>query len=258
MESEDPVHPIFRNTPPPEAKLWRYLSFAKFASLLHSQRLHFTRVDHFDDHFEGAWPRSDHQFWTKDAMLRVFHVPDFTEEMKRRVAASCWFESQHESAAMWRLYAPGAEGVAITTTFNKLRNLVATVALPTEPLAVGAGRVTYVDHSNEGLIENLREDERLPNLLRPFMLKNNSYEHEKEVRALVIAGAGPEIGKSGFDLRVSLNDFIEEVVVNPFCQTWFMEAVVGVANLYGLESKHHQSSLSREVFYIKRQQEGNS
>jgi hypothetical protein len=50
---------FFRNAPTPEAKLWRYLSFAKFASLLQSAQLHFIRVDHFDDHFEGAWPKSD-------------------------------------------------------------------------------------------------------------------------------------------------------------------------------------------------------
>jgi hypothetical protein len=56
MESNDPVNPIFSEIPPPDAKLWRYLSFAKFASLLHSQKLHFTRVDRLDDHFEGVWP----------------------------------------------------------------------------------------------------------------------------------------------------------------------------------------------------------
>jgi len=55
--TEQPVlHPLFRDGPPPEAKLWRYLSFAKFASVLDSGLLHFTRVDRFDDHFEGAWP----------------------------------------------------------------------------------------------------------------------------------------------------------------------------------------------------------
>src|SRR6516165_10900839 len=97
MQSNDPVHPIFRNAPEPEAKLWRYLNFAKFASVLHSPYLHFTRVDHFDDHFEGAWPRSDLEYWTNERILRAFNVPAFTEDMRRRVAASCWFESRHKS-----------------------------------------------------------------------------------------------------------------------------------------------------------------
>jgi hypothetical protein len=61
----------------------RYLSFAKFAFLLESAKLHFTRVDQFDDHFEGAWPKSDLEHWTKDRMIDVFKVPDFTEHMRR-------------------------------------------------------------------------------------------------------------------------------------------------------------------------------
>src|SRR5262245_51322016 len=163
MQSNDPVHPIFRNAPPPEAKLWRYLSFAKFASLLHSRQVHFTRVDHFDDHFEGAWPRSDLQYWTNERILRVFNVPGFTEDIRRRrVAASCWFESPHESAAMWRLYAPGEEGVAIVTTFGKLDNLIKT-ANPS--WLVGAARVKYIDHANEGWIEQVEEEERRLNVL---------------------------------------------------------------------------------------------
>ena len=40
----------------------RYLSFAKFAFLLELAKLHLTRVDEFDDHFEGAWPKSDLEY----------------------------------------------------------------------------------------------------------------------------------------------------------------------------------------------------
>jgi len=258
MESNDPVHPIFRNAPQPEAKLWRYLSFAKFASLLHSQQLHFTPVDHLDDHFEGAWPRTDLQYWTSERMLLAFNVPAFTEDMRRRVVASCWFESPHESAAMWRLYAPGNEGVAIATTFGKLDNLIKTAAKAKPMWLFGAARVTYIDHANVGWIEKLGADERRLNVLMPFMLKNISYEHEKEVRALVIA-AMEKIGSDGLDLQVSLNDFIDEIVDNPFCQTWFTEAVAGVADRYGLESKRRRSSLSPDVFYMDRKKgRGNS
>src|SRR5215467_3002595 len=169
MESNDPVHPIFRNAPQPEAKLWRYLSFAKFASLLHSRQLHFTPVDHLDDHFEGAWPRTDLEYWTSERMLRAFNVPAFTEDMRRRVVASCWFESPHESAAMWRLYAPGNEGVAIATTFGKLDNLIKTAAKAKPMWLFGAARVTYIDHANVGWIEKLGADERRLNVLMPFM-----------------------------------------------------------------------------------------
>jgi Protein of unknown function (DUF2971) len=309
MESNDPVHPIFRNVPPPEAKLWRYLSFAKFASLLHSPRLHFTRVDHFDDHFEGAWPRSDLEFWTSDTIVRVFHVPSLTEQMRSNVAASCWIELPHESAAMWRLYAPGDEGVAVATTFGKLHNLIKDAGKPDEWLAgaarvtyldhfntglirnletgerwpntmtpfmlknagkpdewlAGAARVTYLDHFNTGLIRNLETGERWPNTMTPFMLKNISYENEKEVRALIMAlsqtpdgMAFNQIPEDGFDLQLNLKDFVDEIVVNPFCRTWFTDTITELCRCYGLEIKVGKSSLSPDVFYMHRQEGGHA
>jgi len=251
MNSNDVVHPIFSEIPPPDAKLWRYLSFAKFASLLHSQKLHFTRVDRLDDHFEGVWPRSDLEYW-QQPLFRTFDVPSFTKQFKCNVAASCWVESPHESAAMWRLYTPGEEGVAITTTFGKLQSLVKTVGEDARWLA-DAARVMYIDHFNEGLIKNLGKGERLPNLLAPFMLKNISYAHEKEVRALVVSRPD-EIGSDGFDLQISLNDFVDEIVGNPFCQTWFTDVVAGLADRYNLGSKRHRSALSPDIFYMTGQE----
>ena len=40
--------------PPIETKLWRYMDFAKFVSLLESRALFFVRADKLDDPFEGA------------------------------------------------------------------------------------------------------------------------------------------------------------------------------------------------------------
>ena len=74
-----PPHPIFTDRPDDEAKLWRYLSFAKLASLLQSSCLHFTRADKFDDHFEGVWSKSDLKYLLN---LDGFDVPAFTEQIR--------------------------------------------------------------------------------------------------------------------------------------------------------------------------------
>jgi hypothetical protein len=213
--------------------------------LLHQARLHFTRVDQFDDHFEGAWPKRDiERLIQGDGRLL-----NFTEVMRERVAVSCWVETPYESAAMWRLYAPGDEGVAIITHFHKLRDLVRGADEATFSVA-GVGRVRYVDHSNIGLIEELGTGDRLPNSFVPFMLKNISYEHEKEVRALVAAGQGIELDVRGFDLPLgNLDDFIQEIVTNPLCQTWFTDAVGVLVDRYGLRAKLRPSALSRNEFY---------
>ena len=92
MDPNEPVHPIFRDAPEPQAILWRYLSFARFISLLHSAQLHFTRIDGFDDHFEGAWPQKDVDYWKHEKLLRAFDVVSFTEDMRCNAAVSCWIE----------------------------------------------------------------------------------------------------------------------------------------------------------------------
>jgi hypothetical protein len=248
--TDQPVqHPLFRDKPPPEAKLWRYLSFAKFASLLDSGLLHFTRVDKFDDHFEGAWPQQDIVAWQR---MQGFNVPAFTEHVRKSVAVSCWIESEYESAAMWGLYTAAREGVAIVTSSGKLDELVMTAQgsalnAATKILA-GAARVRYLDHFSEGL---LKEDGGSYNAFAPFMLKNISYAHEREVRAL-ISFLDPEIDAGGLDIPIQLTSFIDEIIINPFGQTWFDKTVRGEADHYGLGDRIRSSRLSPTNFYIKR------
>jgi hypothetical protein len=38
----------------PETRLWRYMDFAKFVSLLETRSIHFARADVLGDSFEGA------------------------------------------------------------------------------------------------------------------------------------------------------------------------------------------------------------
>jgi Protein of unknown function (DUF2971) len=198
------AHLIFRSAAiPPETKIWRYLTFAKFASLLESSKLHFTRADQFDDHFEGAWPKKDLQL-KADLSIQ-------TDHFRPLVAVSCWVELAHESAAMWRLYAPGHEGVAIATSFGKIRSLMETVEGhfghdPNLPfplaMAAGAARVKYLDHFTSSLFEELKDQG--PTVLSPFMVKSISYQHENEVRALIAAHKGRMLREGVDTFRVIL------------------------------------------------------
>lgn len=242
--AEQSVHPLFRDKPAPDAKLWRYLSFAKFASLLDTGHLHFTRVDRFDDHFEGAWPQQDVGKWQE--RRGVFDVVAFTDRGRVTVAASCWFESNHESAAMWRIYAPGNEGVAIVASFQKLEEVMGSRA-PAPDYFAGAGRVRYIDHFNEGLL-----DDGPQNTLMPYMLKNVSYAHEHEVRALINGNMTQELPAGGVDLPIEPRNFINEIIITPFSQPWFEKAVQGVADRYGLSDRIKTSTLSPINFYMKR------
>jgi len=52
------THPTFLQPESENIKVWRYLDFTKFLSLIDSSCLYFTRVDRFDDPFEGSRPKA--------------------------------------------------------------------------------------------------------------------------------------------------------------------------------------------------------
>lgn len=50
-------HPVFQQPNNENIKIWRYMDFTKFMSLLDTKKLFFTRADKFEDPFEGSWPK---------------------------------------------------------------------------------------------------------------------------------------------------------------------------------------------------------
>ncbi len=76
--------------------------------------------------------------------------------------------NEHESAAMWKLYAQTNEAVAIQSTYQKLASCL--------PENVFVGVVHYIDYETQWLPEG--------NAMWPFVHKRKSFEHERELRAL--------------------------------------------------------------------------
>ena len=243
------THPIFLDRPEKNAKLWRYLSLSKLIFLLESKSLHFNRLDKFDDHFEGVWPLSDLQHLNN---MQSFNIPSYTESMKRtQVAACCWIANENESASMWKIYSNNSEGVAIITSYEKLEKALEGSESAQGVHLLDVGKVRYIDHINDGIIKNLKPDEPLPNTLLPFMLKNISYEYEKEVRALVVAKPEFEIEEGGMEWQIEANSLINEIVINPLAPNWFIKAVEGVLIKYNIKTKLKLSTLSKKTFYQK-------
>ena len=113
---------------------WRYLDFTKLVSMLDSRCLYFTAIDRLQDKFEGAY--------TNKVLQIGIHSdgPEATERAHRELDQSfrniakfhrkvifvnCWHLNNHESAAMWQLYLKSNEGVAIVSTFERLKSSLA-------------------------------------------------------------------------------------------------------------------------------------
>ena len=142
---------------------------------------------------------------------------------------------------MWDLYAKTNEAVAIETTYQKLKNVL--------PKKVFLGLVKYIDYESEWLPEG--------NSFYPFTHKRKSFEHEKEVRAVIQElpsnEKGIEVGKQnnqlGVSVPIALNDLIATIHVAPTAPAWLAELVTEVSIKYDLSATVRKSDLYSEPVF---------
>jgi len=238
-------HPQIQ-TPDLSTPLWRYINFTKFVSMLDSRSLFFARADKLGDPFEGSIPEVNtahrSQEIPADALLVL---GDFRRAALRFSLVNCWHSGEHESVAMWRLYATQYEGIAIQTTVQAL-----TSSLVGEE-TVYVGEIEYVDYAKDPIPEG--------SSLTPFFHKMIEFQHEREVRALYqYFPFQKQPGKFtewtdqwevGTNIKVSLEDLIKSVVVAPLAPDWFLELVRSSSERYGLEVPVRRSRLSDTPSY---------
>lgn len=244
-------HQAFLQPDNEHMKVWRYMDFTKLVSLLDSRALYFARPDKFNDPFEGSYPKTNIEarrhppreipLEGHEAYRRV--VPLLLAEMHRNwlgnVAINCWHMNEHESAAMWNLYLKSHEGVAIQSTYSKLRESFI------EEERVYLGVVKYIDYD--------REFFRNGNIFTPFVHKRKSFEHEREVRAVVErnpspGSSGPTISR-GLLISVDLEKLVERIYVAPTAPDWFARLVEAVTKKYGCGFQVVHSRLDEQPLF---------
>ena len=195
-------------------------------SLLETKSLYFSRADKFGDPFEGSTTilnRLVNRIQISIPPEVIAQIEEMYNRIPRVTLVSCWHESDRESEVMWRLYSGETEGIAIKTSFSNLKNSLACKE------EIIAKRITYIDRK-EGIIPVFDIFERL-------FHKRESFKHEKEVRLLlskwlskdgkVDVSQDVDVGKY---CEVDLSKLIQEIVVAPFAQNWFLELVKKVAS----------------------------
>lgn len=238
--------------------LWRYMDFAKYVSLLSNSALHFTRTDCFSDPYEGAKGiRKNKEKW--DTFYRetfrhaLNHLPpgcekkspeDIEENVNRLINelesggkarrlstyVNCWHENEHESEAMWKLYSSYFENaVAVKTTYGRLYR-----ACGRDP-SIKIGRVQYVDLETQ-----------FADINGAFWRKRKAFQHEREVRAILMDRDCPDPGKN---IKVDLNVLIEDIYVSPIAPKWFIDVVNDINTKYGLEVRIQTSLMIQEPFF---------
>ena len=226
-----------------EATLWRYMDIAKFTDLLESKALFFARANKLEDPFEGSWPDANHrkiQQDTKNGTNQSGCVPLWHNVIKKSkkercfTMVNCWHKSSHESEAMWKLYATSGFEVAIKTDFKRLVHSF-TCRLP-DIIA----NIEYIPYES---------DEMPWSLWAPFLHKRLGFEHEKEVRAVIICTVSErtdralEEHESGIHVQVDPMDLIQEIVVSPYAEGRQLRLAKLVCERYGLRERLRPSKM---------------
>jgi len=249
--------------------VWRYLTFAKFVSLLELRALWMSRLGALSDRFEGTLPHK-----TRENMIAsdlkwkpTFDgQPELQDQLAnmtdRNVAdgrdvlvVNCWFLGESESPQMWKDHVGSTEGVAIRSTLERLDQSI----LAKQEFTL-IGKVNYVDFSKHdmGVYHGSQAVERA-------LLKEERYSFENEVRIatfnVVCPGclnpdgsppsksqlAGPGMFdpcRPGLYLQVNLRTLIEAVVTAPGPERWFYDLVCKLCKHYQIEGPIETSKLN--------------
>lgn len=256
-------------------RLWRYLSLDKLVDLLSTSELFFTPLANFaeTDPFEGYLPSvaydaeasilrklvndsershqqvaeyrneqgsplTDAERETLQASLKDLRSTSrrFVPAIAKTTMVNCWHASESESEAMWRLYAENGKAVAVETTLDALKE---SIQKRESSSVVHIYPVKYLDFFDSALQPR---DCVVEGHLAP-LLKRNSYQHEREVRAFIgkvapnpRAGADIAFWKpTPLRLPIDVRTLVRAIHVSPYAGEPFPSSVDKVCEAFGLE-----------------------
>ena len=260
-------------SPKDESILWRYMSLEKFVSILATGSLFFTRVDKFNDPFEGAIPPlMTYMYEIASNSVENIEKEDLKLEQKRAenwykyIMCNCWHQNEEESMAMWEKYQLPNSGIAIKTTMRNLKNSLS------DELDVFIGQIRYSSfaHYEINYTYDYWSAERsdITRIYFPYFYKRKAFEYEHEVRLIIdtyplvndyfnkhigdipietlLQTGFPEIWETGVSLKVDVEPLIGEtgeIIISPYTEDWVTEAVRSVVHQYGFDFKVNRSTL---------------
>src|SRR5215203_1844737 len=281
----------FIKPPTDNTKIWQYMDLSEFIHLLYSKSLFFCNTKKFGDPFEGSLPllnnilneQKDYQISkklveSKKKFKNVIKSQPITkwnyQGWKNRVLVNCWHINNSESAAMWNSYSYRNSGVALQSTFKRLKNSIKSCK---EDIIIG--EVQYLNYRNEWLKDSLGWD--------IFLTKKRPYEYERELRALNIVYDNDLDNKELFNdsflkkyrinlpkgqkttakkmlsmhnekvlpiyipgkhIKIDLGTLIESIYVSPYVDDYFIEVIKSLIEKYDISNK---SIVLSELFFKK-------
>jgi len=200
----------------PATRVWRYMSFAKLIDILQKKKLWLSSAELLDDKWE-VMPDSQqlnsiiNKRPSSISAEAVFEQTANTVKVQRKQTfINCWTASEHESHALWRIFCPSPEGVAIQTTLDRLKKSVGLPVL----------EVMYGSKETNGT---------MPDVYKLVTQKRPMFAYEQEVRVVLVRDLSdpdhPEHRTVGAEINWDPELHLENIWIHPEAPFWFCETV---------------------------------
>jgi len=221
--------------------LWRYQDLPRYLDLLIRNQLFFTRIDRFEDPFEGKYNQAAEDRAAKEELQRLAEKHSRT---RVAVTVNTWHQNSDENYAMWNIYARNY-GVAIQTTYKKLKDSFRKTDKP-----VYIGKVIYFNE----------EKDQIPteNPMAPFIRKRGMYRYENEIRCCYKVSQSTEGDflweeqdtYNGVFLDVDLHTLIERIYISPYAPKWYRDLIARTNEVFKIDKEIRHSSVFQSENFI--------
>lgn len=224
------------------AKIWRYMDLWKLQDMLGTSSLHFTRVDKLDDGLEGSWgPSGAIQAYESYGREYVEKLKYWECVFRTIGAVNCWHVNTSESQHMWDLYVRSEDGVVVQSTFSALRE-----AVDASPHKVHLGLMRYIDYGRSKFTDCTNTS--FGNFTTFFNYKDKRFEHESELRALILAmGTQSEraqpLSPDGTKVAVNMQELLKKVHLRPDAESDKLSQLQRLCSDHGIDTEVMPSSL---------------
>ena len=163
--------------------IYKYMSFEQFVSMVEKNQLYLTRIDRWEDVYEGVlikvlFNKLKEECFGNYQKIGIYNILE--QRVFQSIYAQSWSTKEAESDAMWRIYSPNNIGVRIKVDCDKTRDRINT-SIKCKGYIMKDFKVTYEDeipYPNTALKDFILDDE----IMYPIKYKRVAFQHEDEYR----------------------------------------------------------------------------
>jgi len=194
--------------PGSNSKIWRYTSYSQLVNLIENKYLPLVSPLLFADKLEGAYSGKNLELFISTIQSsnadqgelqfhNLHHLHEDAHGFSENIYVTCWNVSDTENMLMWGCYSTLENGVAIVTSYSKLKSM-------------------FDDRFFIGNIKYYTPESELPvNPIERHFYKAKPYQGEQEVRVIYFDGPGDrkdlDVTNNFLKYKIDPEQFIESV-----------------------------------------------